>query len=87
MVLHWKHGLLYDKKILFKLVLKHVIKLAKGSVNNIFQDPFNKILSQQSTHHRSYISLPVHTLCKRDVTCCREEGTTSKGIVDMEAPR
>ena len=39
-----------------KLVLKKVIKLSKGSVNNIFQDSFNKILSQQLTHDRSYIS-------------------------------
>ena len=39
-----------------KLVLKKVIKLAKGSLNNIFQDSFNIILSQQLTHDRSYIS-------------------------------
>ena len=32
------------------------IKLDKGSLNNIFQDSFNKILSQQLTHDRSYIS-------------------------------
>ena len=32
------------------------MKLAKGSLNNIFQDSFNKILSQQLTHDRSYIS-------------------------------
>ena len=31
-----------------QLVLKNVIKLAKGSLNNIFQDSFNKVLSQQS---------------------------------------
>ena len=40
-----------------KLVLKNVIKLAKGSLNNIFQDSFNKILSQQLTHEKSYVSL------------------------------
>ena len=34
---------------------KNFIKLAKGSFNNIFQDSFNKILSQQLTHDRSYI--------------------------------
>ena len=28
----------------------------KGSLNNIFQDSFNKILSQQLTHDRSYMS-------------------------------
>ena len=39
-----------------KLVLKNVIKLAKGSLNYFFQDSFNKILSQQFTHDRSYIS-------------------------------
>ena len=39
-----------------KLVLKNVIKLAKGSLNNIFQDSFNIILSQQFTHDRSYMS-------------------------------
>ena len=27
--------------------MKNVIKLAKGSLNNIFQDSFNNILSQQ----------------------------------------
>ena len=39
-----------------KLVLKKVIKLAKGSLNNIFQDSFNIIVSQQLTHDISYIS-------------------------------
>ena len=29
---------------------------AKGSLNSIFQDSINKILSQQLTHDRSYIS-------------------------------
>ena len=39
----------------------NVIKLAKGSLNNIFQDSFNKILSQQllMTQDRSYIYLYV----------------------------
>ena len=36
--------------------MKSVIKLAKGSLINIFQDPFNKLLSQQLTHDRSDIS-------------------------------
>ena len=36
-------------------MLKNVIKLAKGMLNNIFQDSFNKMLSQQLTHDRSYI--------------------------------
>ena len=35
--------------------MKNVIKLAKGSLNNIFQDSFNRILSQQLTHDKSYI--------------------------------
>ena len=39
-----------------KLVLKNVIKVAKGLLNYIFEDSFNKILSQQLTHDRSYIS-------------------------------
>ena len=39
-----------------KVILKNVIILAKGSLNNIFQDSFNKILFQQFTHDRSYIS-------------------------------
>ena len=34
---------------------KNVTKLAKGSLNNIFQDSFNKILCQQLTHDGSYI--------------------------------
>ena len=38
-----------------KLVLKNFIKGAKGSLNNIFQDSFDKILSQQLTYI-SYIS-------------------------------
>ena len=33
-----------------KLVLENVIKRAFGELNNIFQDEFNKILSQQSTN-------------------------------------
>ena len=36
--------------LIFKILL-----IAKGSLNNIFQDSFNKILSQQLTHDRSYI--------------------------------
>ena len=43
-------------KIILNLSWKNVIKLAKGSLNNIFQDSFNIILSQQLTHDRSYIS-------------------------------
>ena len=56
---------LYDKKEsgvrsllisnFIKLVLKNVIKLAKSSLKNIFQDSFHEILSQQLTHDRSYI--------------------------------
>ena len=43
----------YDK-ILLNESWKNVIKLAKGS-HYIFQDSFNKILSQQWTHDWSYI--------------------------------
>ena len=43
-------------KILLNLSWKKLIKLAKGPLSNIFQDWFNKILSQQLTHDRSYIS-------------------------------
>ena len=39
-----------------KLILKNV-KLGKGLLNNIFQDLFNKILSQKLTHDKSNISL------------------------------
>ena len=35
---------------------KNIIKLAKGLINDIFQDLFNKILFQQLTHDRFYIS-------------------------------
>ena len=38
-----------------KLSIKNVIKLAKGSLNNIFQDSFNKIKSQQLTHDRAFM--------------------------------
>ena len=34
---------------------ENVIKLAKGSLNNISQDSFNKILFEQLTHERSYV--------------------------------
>ena len=43
-------------KIRFKLVLKNVVKLFKGSLNNSFQEAFNKILFQQLTHDRSCIT-------------------------------
>ena len=67
-----------------KLVLKNVIKLAKGSLSNIFQDSFSKILSQQFTHERSYIisTLPV-TECtinfsfKADVEGWSDDGPLS----------
>ena len=36
---------------------KNLTFSAKGSLNNIFQDSFNIILSQQLTHDRSYISI------------------------------
>ena len=45
-----------------KLVLKNIIKLAKGLHNNIFQDSFDKILFQQLTHDRSYISHSVQII-------------------------
>ena len=41
-------------KIILNTSLKNV-KLAKGSLNNILQDLFNIILSQQLTHDRSYV--------------------------------
>ena len=37
-----------------KRVLENVIKRAFGELNNIFQDQFNKILSQQSTNVRFF---------------------------------
>ena len=43
-------------KILLNSSRKNVIELAKGSLNNFFQDSFNEILSQQLTHDRSYMS-------------------------------
>ena len=64
-----------------KLVLQNVIKLAKGSLNNISQDSFNtrNILSQQSTHDRSYISeaklyLEAQTYQKREGTATGNNG-------------
>ena len=42
-----------------KLVLQNFIKLAEGSLYNIFQDLFSKILSQPLTHDRPYISAPL----------------------------
>ena len=46
----------YFDKIFIKLVLRNVIELAKRSLNNIFQDSFDKILSQQLTDDIYYIS-------------------------------
>ena len=59
-------------KIFIKLVLKNVIKLAKSSLNNTFQDSFNKILSQQLTHDRSYMSLKFP----------RFKGSLFEGLID-----
>ena len=39
-----------------KRVLKNVIKRAFGELNDIFQDEFNKSLSQQSTTVRFFLS-------------------------------
>ena len=39
-----------------KRVLENVIKRAFGELNNIFQDEFNIILSQQSTNVRFFLS-------------------------------
>ena len=38
-----------------KIILNSSWKMLLGSLNNIFQDSFNIILSQQLTHDRSYI--------------------------------
>ena len=51
--------------------MKNVIKLVKSSHNNIFIDSFNKILSQQLTHDRSYI-LHITTILHRYVIEQRE---------------
>ena len=45
----------YDK-ILLSSSWKKVIKLTTCSLNNIIQDSFSKVLSEQLTHDRSYIS-------------------------------
>ena len=52
----------YLLRYFIKRVLENVIKRAKGSLNNIFQDKFNKILSQQSTDVRFFLS---HNWIKR----------------------
>ena len=36
--------------------MEYVIKRALGELNNVFQDGFNKILSQQSTNVRFFLS-------------------------------
>ena len=58
-----------------KLVLKNVIKLAKGSLNNIFQDSFNKILFQQLSHERSYISFKCTKSCRLFLRMVGEYGS------------
>ena len=45
-----------DKNLL-NSSFKMLFKPAKGSVNNIFQDSFDKMLSQLFTRDRSYISI------------------------------
>ena len=60
-------------RILIKLVLKSFIKLAKGSLNNIFQDLFYKILSQQLTHDRSYMSKKI---ARRQENTCNQHFST-----------
>ena len=39
-----------------KRVLKKVIKEAFGEFNNVFQDEYNKMLSQRSTDVRFFLS-------------------------------
>ena len=46
-----------------KWVLENVMKQAFDELNNIFQDKFKKILSQQSTSVRFFLS---HNLIKRN---------------------
>ena len=46
----------YVIKKIIKRVLKNVITRAFGEVNNAFHDEFNKIVSQQSTHIRFFLS-------------------------------
>ena len=43
--------------------------LAKGSLNNVFQDSFNTISSLQLTHDRSYISQLWNSLIGGFATC------------------
>ena len=59
--LSWKTLLSSPKARLITFSKTHSIKfyLLKGSLNNIVQDSFNKILSQQLTHDRSYICVYV----------------------------
>ena len=56
----------YVIKSFIKRALKNVIyePLAKGSLTTFFQGWFNKILSQQLSHDRSYISLFYKDLSK-----------------------
>ena len=78
-ILHWKQGLLCDKNVI-KLVLKNVIKLAKGSLNNIFQDSYNKILSQQLTRDRSYISQVESSKMAKRFRSCQPSKTAQAEI-------
>ena len=41
--------------------------LTKSLFNNIFQDTFNKILSQQLTHDRSYMSNNINVLLQENI--------------------
>ena len=55
-ILHGKQGLLCDKNFI-KRVLENVIKRAFGELNNISQDEFNKILSQQLMNVRFFFHI------------------------------
>ena len=74
------------KKCDIKLALKNLIKLAKGSLDNIFQDSFNEIVSQQLTQNRSYIYPRkvggvdlIAWLVVLEFTRCETEGITTSG--------
>ena len=57
--------------------------LAKGSLNNIFQDSFNKILSQQLTHDRSYIYHTLEILNSPYKEVVETRDCMVKGFTDM----
>ena len=64
----FKAYLRMQPEMLHEIIAARCPSVDKGSLNNIFQDTFNKILSQQLTHDRFYISEPCYVKRRLNVS-------------------